>query len=507
MFSDTKQAQSNLGRLVRKSSVVFLVSVWVLGLCSAGLIFWMLVEKTRSDVTAVVSVVEQYSLRNIDLSRVVANEFAHYLDQHGGADSLAHDRNTHEELLRLQRMLPLGSGIIFVDPEGFVVNSSESYPTPLVWVGDRRWFAAHVQDGFAAYVGPAIHSRVIDKVVYTYTQAYRDASGKLLGITNLGILSDTLITNPRAHLSVALVQHEGRIVAAQPFSPDALGKILPDPGRFAALKGGGFDRFWGTPSIVATRDIADHKLYAVAAIPLLTVLGPALWGFAIGLITLAALTAVLVFLSRSVERKSRALETALADNSVLYREVHHRVKNNLQIIDSLSRLQAGKLPPRSRAVMEQMGGRVRAIALVHDHVYHAANVSRIRLDLLLAKLHASIVGQKDSTEPSIESVQAEPIEVPLDQAVPFALLASEALSNAHEAGRDGAVSGASVRLFRKDGLNTLVIASVPGPETAPGAAAMSSRVMQALASQLGGSCVVQPGSTSGETEFVLSWSA
>ena len=63
---------------------------------------------------------------------------------------------------------------------------------------------------------------------------------------------------------------------------------------------------------------------------------PALWGIGGGFLALAAFSFALINMSQLAQKKSREVEQALADNKVLFQEVHHRVKNNLQVISSLS---------------------------------------------------------------------------------------------------------------------------------------------------------------------------
>ena len=66
---------------------------------------------------------------------------------------------------------------------------------PPIKASDRRWFRAHAEDGLDSFIGPAILSRVSQRFVFTYSESYRDAAGRLLAVVNLGIVSNALHTS------------------------------------------------------------------------------------------------------------------------------------------------------------------------------------------------------------------------------------------------------------------------------------------------------------------------
>lgn len=123
------------------------------------------------------------------------------------------------------------------------------------------------------------------------------------------------------------------------------------------------------------------------------------------------------------------LEHALADKEILLKEVQHRVKNNLQVICSLLRLQAGRLDGSMRDVFDESLRRIQSMSLVHELLYRSEEPARIDLADYLQHLCGRLLR---STGPSAVrlTVTAEPWTMDVDRAMPLAMIASELVSNA-----------------------------------------------------------------------------
>jgi two-component sensor histidine kinase len=88
-----------------------------------------------------------------------------------------------------------------------------------------------------------------------------------------------------------------------------------------------------------------------------------------------------------------ALQDALGQAQVLLRELHHRVKNNLQVIASLLNLQSASLQdPHIQAIFQDCQARIRAMALVHELLYQSRNLGRIKLAHYLEALAKQLYG-------------------------------------------------------------------------------------------------------------------
>jgi two-component sensor histidine kinase len=207
------------------------------------------------------------------------------------------------------------------------------------------------------------------------------------------------------------------------------------------------------------------------------------------------------------------LRRSLADKDVLLREVHHRVKNNLQIVSSLLSLHASESgDPAVVSAMEDLRSRVFAMALVHETIYSSGDFAAVPMDEYLERLSRSLRLSNQSGSAILVSTAAAGVRLPLEQAIPCALIAVELISNAfkhafggRESGRvDVALvaDGDAWRLEVADdgvGLGAAYAAreappsgAAPSPE-APAILGhgMGSLLIDALSRQLGGRCVTE----------------
>ncbi len=198
---------------------------------------------------------------------------------------------------------------------------------------------------------------------------------------------------------------------------------------------------------------------------------------------------------RQAEQSQAAEATArsLREKETLLREIHHRVKNNLQLILSLVRLQglhqegnpAADFPAR-------MENRVRAMALVHEMLYGSADLGGVDLSGYIPRLSQAVV--KASAPPGgiRLSVDAIPARLVLDRAMPFALLLNELVTNAcKHCARPGQTCGLDVTL-RAEGPDLLLRVADTGPGLPPDfdpeqSPSLGLRLVATLAEQLGGS--------------------
>ncbi len=147
---------------------------------------------------------------------------------------------------------------------------------------------------------------------------------------------------------------------------------------------------------------------------------------------------------------AQRIQASLAEKEVLLREIHHRVKNNMQVITSLLQLQSGYLhDPRDAEMFKECQARIHAMGLVHDRLYRSGNLATIDFADHLREITALISrGLAQAPEQVRLVVETEPVEVNLDTAIPLGLITAELISNAYKhafVGRAGGVI--SVRLF------------------------------------------------------------
>lgn len=139
-----------------------------------------------------------------------------------------------------------------------------------------------------------------------------------------------------------------------------------------------------------------------------------------------------IALQESSANLATALEertAALQQRDLLLREVYHRVKNNLQIVDGLLVMQSREISdPDARTAMLGLRGRIYALGLVHHQLMESANLKTFDIGPFLKELSHNIVDGGGETEVRL-SVEAIPLNVGLDFAIPLGLLVTELVTN------------------------------------------------------------------------------
>ena len=126
-----------------------------------------------------------------------------------------------------------------------------------------------------------------------------------------------------------------------------------------------------------------------------------------------------------------ALQASLQEKVALLNEVHHRVKNNLQVITSLLRLEAGRsAEPNTKAVLKEMQGRIYSMALLHETLYRSGSFASVELGAYLRQLATQAFrAQVSSSSPVGLQLELAQASVSLDQATTCGLLVNELISN------------------------------------------------------------------------------
>ena len=146
----------------------------------------------------------------------------------------------------------------------------------------------------------------------------------------------------------------------------------------------------------------------------------------------------------TLSRREADLRAAVQKQQLAMQEIHHRVKNNLQIVASLLNLQASRIRlPEARAEFQSARDRVRALATVHRHLYAHGELNRINMRIFLADLCGPLfqaMGESRDDRIKLE-IDAPELQMSSDQAVPLSLIVTEAVTNALKYGFPGGRHG------------------------------------------------------------------
>ena len=141
-------------------------------------------------------------------------------------------------------------------------------------------------------------------------------------------------------------------------------------------------------------------------------------------------------LEQLVKIQTTELEASLTEKEVLLKEIHHRVKNNLQIIISLLDLQVASIEdPKNKEVLMQSKSRVYSMSLIHQKLYQSDNLAQVNMKNYIEELFTYVQNSySDSTQKTSYTLQIENKELSLTKAVPLGLIVNELLTNSFKYG-------------------------------------------------------------------------
>jgi two-component sensor histidine kinase len=190
-----------------------------------------------------------------------------------------------------------------------------------------------------------------------------------------------------------------------------------------------------------------------------------------------------------IATRDHALKESLAEKDGLMREIHHRVKNNLQVISSLLNMQQRALAdPAARAAMSDTRQRITALALIYRALYQGVDLRRVDLREFLEDLIATLVTTETGAGAQIETrLSIEPLIIDPDRLAPLALFAVEAITNAkkHGLGDAGGVLSVSFNVHGEEAELSITDSGREGVEPVVGEG-VGRTLMTAFARQLGG---------------------
>jgi two-component system, sensor histidine kinase PdtaS len=474
-----RQSRKRLGRTEYGRE---LATAWLslFGLLALFALFAFLGESDRKDAIATVAargqeqalLLSEHSARLFEaaeMSLSMAIEEANDLSgptetQSFNWNAISRSAPLWRRMERLTQQLPYVDAFWLCGPDGRLRLSTLAFPAPFANMHNRPFFLAHQAGDTAIIVGDLTTGKS-GLSVFRLSKRLESGDGRFQGVASVTIKSDyfnhfysalhlppgstvaLLRTTPLSSLIRAVVP--GGYIPPPMADSDELRRAQaadPNRGQYTVTDGNNNQR------AVAYRAVPGFPLFVKVGIPINALSGTGLSGQPLQRLitrTMPAAAAVLALalltwvafrqagrqrafqeeLATRVAERTADLEATNARMATLLQELHHRVNNNLQIVESLLAIQAARMTNAdARAALAPSIGRVHAIALVHRNVYGGGGMSELLFRDYLNTLitHLPDIYGAGATHVSVSG--ANPV-MGLEMAVPLALVVHEALSN------------------------------------------------------------------------------
>lgn len=411
--------------------------------------------------------------------------------------------------------IPQADVIAISDRTGKIRLLSKDRSSPHgIDISDRLYFQKHLSDPRGMVIGPLIKARAHDPArgPYRFTVSkplIRD--GEFAGVALVTIFADCLENflkdfDLAPDAAVLVLTRDGMVIARHQILPEHLSNDYSDTPLFKHLSDAPSGTYTtngatdGIQRVFSYHALPDLPLVAVAGLPVKGLVAE--WASRFGRNAMAALGLLAVTWGalwavwRGTVRERKLiqhLEKALDDNKVLFSEIHHRVKNNMQVINSMLMMeQVRSSDPVLTNRLETLAGRISSMALVHVMLYERREASDVDMCAYLHELCANLSAGCVTAEQGIRiSVECDGSVLPMEKAVPVGLLVNEAVSNAIKHAFPNGGRGGTIHVSFAGGESGLLVSvgddGIGLGQTAQESAGLGLTIMKALAAQLGGS--------------------
>ena len=426
----------------------------------------------------------------------VAEQALHRMDLALGPDLAPNRNDTLERIEDALEGLPPGAKAYIISPEGRTLYTTDPNIADTD-IRDREYFTAPMAgaDFFASHL---MISRLDGSQIFAFSQPLL-RQNRVAGVAvisfNADLLGDLLASlalYPGSTISI--VRTDGMLVARfpPPDGPVDLKDHVLFTEHLPRAESGTYTNISPVDGIERTVGyvrVPDTDFIAVASVSMAETMSQ-FWGDVRSVLLIVmpialALTIAAVGIVRLLQKDGRRqfeLEKALETNTMMFKEIHHRVKNNLQSMQSLIRMQA--LP---ETVKKDIESRFAAMSAVHEHMYRHDAYAALDARSFIASIVEPLVEAYGS--PVALEMDVAEMTLHHERATPIALLLTEVVTNALKyAFLDRTDGKVAVSLQPLDADKAILIVSDNGSgfrqdQTAQG---MGSRIIQAMVMQLEG---------------------
>lgn len=208
-------------------------------------------------------------------------------------------------------------------------------------------------------------------------------------------------------------------------------------------------------------------------------------------VEIVAMEQAFLAMANSILQDEARLEDSLREKNILLKEVHHRVKNNLQLISSIMNMQIRQAPTEAnKRVLQRLQDRILSLATVHKSLYQDNEMARVDAGILMREIVARSLDIGMEANAGVDVVEEyDSILVGPDDAAPLSLLTSEAVTNALKYVPRGGKERTNITVSLKhtgDERALLCVSNTAGGDAPEEGTGLGSKLITAFARQLNG---------------------